>query len=520
MVGCSRKKRLKMWTCSAKRVQFRVERSLRLAVCGTLLCWPLCAAALESVVTYPDRPHDTLIRKTDFAEKGQVKPAEHRLINLLDITIGQWWPPNPQVDPFAGRFNRRGDFMRLNLTFAGLVNPPGIAGPREWEPFVYGPHPIYGFIEVDMDADVNTGGELDFPCARYLGNVVRFGGKTSEPRFADRVATCAADCGLPFDQPPFVKRHGEEFHLAFLGKYFRRERIRERVGNGNTIFEQGEIWRITGLLFHRAHGFKDFSFAEGCHGHGEYLPDVDLEFLHDMRKDVTVISLVMPLTNMAAARMRGEPPEKMNGSDCDQTSVAEALHELALSAKYWKRHPGGPPEKHIIVGWADKNPLHHLHPTGWLLTAVLGTTYVERPGGGATFVWTDVFPNVFRGDVNGDKIVDGGDERLILQYIMDNGGGRGFVEIPEFAEDFSLFDINYSGAVDQLDVQFRPRVGDGDGDDDVDLVDFALFQSCFSGPNNRYPKPHCIQVDWDRDRDIDLDDWKGFVRLFRGPNVR
>jgi Immunoglobulin I-set domain len=59
---------------------------------------------------------------------------------------------------------------------------------------------------------------------------------------------------------------------------------------------------------------------------------------------------------------------------------------------------------------------------------------------------------------------------------------------------------------------------DFDQDADVDLADFAIFQSCFNGPNRPYAYVNCAPADLDDDFDIDLSDFAGFQACFNGPN--
>jgi hypothetical protein len=65
---------------------------------------------------------------------------------------------------------------------------------------------------------------------------------------------------------------------------------------------------------------------------------------------------------------------------------------------------------------------------------------------------------------------------------------------------------------------------DTDGDHDVDLTDFGVFQTCFNGPNRSYGGPgtiadkcKCLDVDPD-DLDVDLTDFGKFQSCFNGPN--
>ncbi|MGB9626553.1 MAG: immunoglobulin domain-containing protein, partial [Phycisphaerae bacterium] len=59
---------------------------------------------------------------------------------------------------------------------------------------------------------------------------------------------------------------------------------------------------------------------------------------------------------------------------------------------------------------------------------------------------------------------------------------------------------------------------DFDGDGDVDLSDFAVFQACFNGPNQSPREPGCLPADFDGDADVDLADFAVFQSCFGGPN--
>jgi hypothetical protein len=486
-----------------------------------VLLLPLVALALPEprVATFEDVRGDSVARPTALDASLPFDLEAHHPVDLLQIRIGPWTPDEAAADLFTGAFTDEGLFVRLDLELRGLINPPGYLDDFSFLPFRYGPHPVFGFVEIDMDADVSTGGELDAPQYRYLGNVTRFGGRPSRAAFADHVALDGSAFDGDFETPPYVERHGEEFHLALLGNDLFPANIDEIEGNGDLVFEAGETWILHGPFFHRAHGFEPFSFVEGGRYPGEYMPPCELRFHHDLAQDLTIVTLVFPLTNAAAGLMYGEPPEPINQDPTDQASVEEALADLQLSAFYLPIIGTGIPEEDIIRNWATREPQAYLDPTAWRVTAILGTSYTVPSPGDIFFVWTDVYPNVALGDVDGSAAYDGRDHQLIAQYIASrdasDGIRDGMVTIHGFATDFSVYDVNYDGNVDTSDLVPDVPDGDPDRDGDLDLSDFAVLQRCFGDVAGA--AAGCERMDLIRDFMIDLADAGEFLRRLDGP---
>jgi hypothetical protein len=236
---------------------------------------------------------------------------------------------------------------------------------------------------------------------------------------------------------------------------------------------------------------------------------------------LTTVSLVFPLTNVGAGLMRGEAPQANNGNPSDHASVLEGLTDLRDSAVFLDEFPSGLPEEAIIIEWQDKEPSNFLVPKVWDITVLLGTSYTTPDPSGEYFVWTDIWPNVLRGDVTGDGDVDQQDRGAIDQYIVEHdaldGQVDGRVEILDFAVDFSVFDVNHGGVVDSLDVALATFPGDQDADGDADLADAARFQGCLSGSGVSYAPWECGLSDFDGDGDVDLEDWGRFSEAMTGP---
>ena len=480
-----------------------------------------CFEACDAHTASADRRGDAAARPMDPGAGTPFDPDAHRLIDLLHIRVGQWAPDEPHEDLFTGRLTPNGEFFRMDLTLDGCVNPPGSVTPETFSPFTFGPHPVYGFVEIDIDANRWTGGETDSPRYRYLGNIVRFGGMVLQPGRRWAVAPSGGAFDHAFGTPPFVERHGEEFHLALLGGQFGYGDIEEREGDGDGTFEPAETWDIRAPLFHRAHGYEPFSFALGGAHAGEYAPVVDLRFRHDPAGDVTVLTLVVPLTDVGAGLMRNQPPQPYNGDPSDHASVLEALWDLHDSAAFLQVFPSGLPEEAMIADWASQYPPDHDHPAQWELTALLGTSYTRPHPTGTFYVWTDAYPNVVPGDVDGSGEAAAFDAQLVAEYVLENDGqdgvADGVVTLAQFARDFSVFDVNHDGVVDEVDATVanaRAR-GDGDRDGDRDLSDVAIIQRCFA---ERAPlSPPCALVDFDLSGRIDWNDASMLADSLDGP---
>ena len=82
------------------------------------------------------------------------------------------------------------------------------------------------------------------------------------------------------------------------------------------------------------------------------------------------------------------------------------------------------------------------------------------------------------------------------------------------------------GALGPQHIKYMRRIRTGDApqgdtyhgfDGDIDLVDFAAFQRCFTAPGDFDRLCDCRFLDIDHDRDVDLDDLALFNAAMAGP---
>ncbi|MFQ5430004.1 MAG: hypothetical protein ACE5E1_06805 [Phycisphaerae bacterium] len=431
------------------------------------------------------------IFRTDLGADGIIDPQAQGLPDILEMTIGTFQPTDPQTSRFDGQWDLAGGYMRFDLVVAGLANPPGPLAFDDtlpvYDPFLYGANPIFGFIEFDLDADENTGGELSDPEDRYLGNVARWGGHPTDPRFVGRVALDGSAFDGSVQSPPLVDRSGEEFHIAFLGEDI--DQITVNVENGVPgVFEPGEVWDVEGTLWHRAHGFEKFAFRCVTRP-GKYKPDVVLRFAHDTTSDRTTISMVYPLTNAADAALSGSATESNDGCARTQNSIEEALDDLQFSAANADPFDMGLPEFQLIAGWATQTPSAFLDATAWRIALCVGTAYGVQQPDGSRYAWTDVYPNLVSGDFDGNGVSNDGDKDQLNLFVAQNDGdplvdGDGIgnndsITLILFGTNFSIYDTNYDGIVDHADAVI---LGDLNLDQDVDFEDVDDFVQALLDP--------------------------------------
>ena len=94
----------------------------------------------------------------------------------------------------------------------------------------------------------------------------------------------------------------------------------------------------------------------------------------------------------------------------------------------------------------------------------------------------------------------------------------------------AVYDCNSNGTLDACDLTAGVSVdchgdgipdecqvfGDFDGDEDVDLTDYATFSGCMTGPNGGPVDAGCALGDFDCDGDLDLNDFAAFQEAFAG----
>ncbi len=462
----------------------------------------LGATASDDVARFVDGFGDATVRRTDTGCVAALNPLSN-LPDVLRVTLSGWRADDALIDPYTGEVEDDDDaeLFRLDVSFVGLVNPSGRVGigGGPFEAFIFGPSPVLGFLEFDVDHDEDTGGELGGAAElRFLANVGRFGGLPGDD-IGERAARSGAGpggCGdhdLDFWTEPFFERSGEDFSLVLCGCH--RVTIESKAGGDqDDTFEAGETWVVRSRYFQRAAGYQDASEVFGGTDFGLYDPKVNIRFSHDIATDTTTITLVEALTMAGAAQLTGEPEEPIDYEigPFSHHSVIEAVQDLI-------DHAGGlNGEVEVLTErWEHKKAEDALEPSEWDVTALFGTSYAKQEDG--LYVWTDVGFDVRPCDLNADERVNGQDVReyedalAALDGTSCDADGRvdGRVVVPGCGPNFSLFDLDGNSVIEfedrglfcRGDLTGSSNSGDGSygvPDGDVDGDDFFYYLDQFS----------------------------------------
>lgn len=468
----------------------RTHHGSNLAAIAALSLAVAAAQGGETTTICTDAANDAQLRRTDAGADCPVNPLGVPP-DLLEARIMGWTTPTPATDPYTGsaREGRGSHLFKLDLTFAGLLNPPGpIGAGGSFDPFVFGPSPVYGFLDLDIDRSTGTGGELGSAAlSRYLANVGRFGLRP-HGSIALRMVEWSDQLDTDFYTAPQFERTGADWTLALCGCH--TVTVVSEGGNGNGFFESGETWIVRSRFFKRSGGYQAASGVFGGSQPGLYDPNVNLRFSHDLGTDRTTISLVWAVDAQGAAQLAGQAQQAYDQSIAagNHASVTEGIRDLIIGAQGGNGGALSGPVATLTNGWAGEelDDDNLTDPTRWRMTALFGMPCATE--GEAPFVWTDTgFEETF-GDCNGDNLADSTDQAFIEGVIATEDGGvrdldsaaDGTVTVGT-GETWSVFDLNGDGIIDAGDLSIftPPCIADFDADGDRDVPDIFTFLSAW-----------------------------------------
>lgn len=412
------------------------------------------------------------------------EPDPGTMPDVIATKIGGWSMNVAGGDPYSGSWatGNAVQLFRLDIVFAGLVNPPGTlgVGTVEFDPFMHGPSPVYGFVEIDVDDDIDTGGECIGATQRYLANVARFGSLPPDVA-GSRAARSADDYNAPFGTGRQFQRSGADFAVMFCGCF--PVTVVQRSGSGDIEFGPGDTWIVRGRFFQRAGGYDEASAAFGGSLPQRYDPLVDLRFSHNPASNRTTVTLIYPLTMLGASMMTGQPEQDPDYNVANHTSIEEALLDIITGATKQL----SPCAQTLASGWIGQTPSSSLDPTRWRSTAIVGTTYPTPQAG--LYLWTDVaFAQRF-GDLTADGRVTAADALAHDGTIAAMDGGpldrdglvNGSVVVQNFGPNFHLADLDGNGVIDAGDrfPIYSMTIGDFNGDCRVDGADLSVLLGNF-----------------------------------------
>lgn len=422
---------------------------MKRAAVSIVLSLPTLASASVGTGVWTDPAGDAVIRRTDPGNNGVLGPG-FTPIDLLGVRLRGWQSPTATTNPYNGsEVTGPADLFRLDVQLDGVVCPPGPLGLGgfAYDPYRYGQRPLFGYVELDVDDQKNSGGEF-MPLAqnRYLANVGRFG-LSPLGSISDRIVRDAGDVDSNIYTGPQFERTGGDFVLAMCGCF--APVVVSESGDMDGVFDAGETWTVRGRFFERFQAFEPESALFGGSDFGLWDPVVDLRFSHDINDDVTTVTLVYAITNEGAGSLAGQAAQPLDFSLLNQTSMFEALDDLIEGAEFVH----GPLEE-LTDPWRGRDLEDYRRPREWFVHALIGTAYAA-PEPGALFVWTDTgFDETF-GDLDDDDLVTETDAALIVAAIEDEDGSDGAIDgrvvIPGFGPAFDLRDLNGDGVIDLQD---------------------------------------------------------------------
>ncbi|MCC7390617.1 MAG: hypothetical protein IT431_17855 [Phycisphaerales bacterium] len=456
-------------------------------------------------------PEDAVVRRTDPGADGPLNPLATPP-EILDARLCAWDAFDADNDPYAGETTDPdgAHLFRLQLTLAGLVNPPGPIGlgGEPFDPFAFGPSPVVGFFDIDVDGnDARTGGELGAAAeTRYLANVARFARRPHDA-LGERIAASRDDLDGDFWTEPQYERSGADFALVLCGCF--SPVAVEVTGDGDGMFEADETWLVLGRFFERSQGYRDASAAFGGSAPGLYDPEVELRFEHDSLTDETTITLVWALDQNGAAQLAGDPQQPIDLSVANQTSVVEALQDIIDGAD-----AGGitGPAWELVRRWEGRNATDWLDVTEWEVTGLFGMPYASPEVTG--YAWTDTLGEETPADIDGDLDADSSDEASIRNYVYgadgesDDADGRvnGVVVVATKGWDFRLQDTDGDYRVSLADLLPYGPLGDFDGNGTVNTQDFVAFLNAWATGQPG--------ADFNLDQSVDTMDFVAFLNAW------
>lgn len=415
-----------------------------------------------------DPSGDAVIARTDVGADGPIHPDSK--------------PPDVKMFRARRWAGAPSDVVEFTLEFDGLVCPPGPLGlgSLPFNPLEFGTTPLYGFFEIDIDEDRNTGGELgDAAKFRYLANLGRLG-EVPEDSASERAATDGFQLDSNFNSTPQFERSGADFAVVFCGCF--DVTVVDTCGDLDGCFNEGDSWTVSGRFFQRSGGYELASAAYGGSFFGMYDPITFIHFEHSIASDQTTLTLLFPLDMKGAAKLSGEPQEPIDLDVSNHCSIEEALDDIIAGAAAGLSGPTAV----LADRWVDEFANQFLNPEDWRLRGLCGTSYESEQYDSALFVWTDAIGDHTFADFNGDGHVNGDDLDAFDAIVATRDGGprdadqtvNGEVRVPSFAAGFSVFDLDGDGLINSLDrvkLLPPPMIGDANGDCVVNFADLTMI---------------------------------------------